>query len=69
MVASEYYECDGESMAVDKNLLFPGNKEYTPDKCCIIPQTLNPMLSNYKKHRTGKWKNAKMDLPLGGGKV
>ena len=62
---SEYYECDGESMAVDKDLLFPGNKEYAPDKCCIIPQTLNTMLSNCKKHRTGKWKIAKMDLPLG----
>ena len=63
--SSEYYECDGESMAVDKDLLFPGNKEYAPDKCCIIPQTLNTMLSNCKKHRTGKWKTAKMNLPLG----
>lgn len=60
----EYYECDGESMAVDKDLLFPGNKEYAPDKCCIIPQTLNTMLSNCKKHRS-PWKNARMDLPLG----
>lgn len=63
--SSEYYECDGESMAVDKDLLFPGNKEYAPDKCCIIPQTLNTMLSNCKKHRLPKWKTAKMDLPLG----
>lgn len=63
--SSEYYECGGESMAVDKDLLFPGNKEYAPDKCCIIPQTLNTMLSNCKKHRTGKWKTAKMNLPLG----
>lgn len=63
--SSEYYECDGESMAVDKDLLFPGNKEYAPDKCCIIPQTLNTMLSNCKKHRLPKWKTAKMDMPLG----
>ena len=63
--SSEYYECDGESMAVDKDLLFLGNKEYAPDKCCIIPQTLNTMLSNCKKHRTGKGRTAKMDLPLG----
>ena len=62
--SSEYYECNGESMAVDKDLLFPGNKEYAPDKCCIIPQTLNTMLSNCKKHRS-IWKNARMDLPLG----
>lgn len=46
-----YYECDGESMAIDKDLLFPGNKKYASDKCCIIPQTLNTMLSNCKKHK------------------
>lgn len=63
--SAEYYECDGESMAVDKDLLFPGNKEYAPDKSCVIPQTLNTMLSNCKKHRLPKWKSAKMDLPLG----
>ena len=62
---SEYYECDGESMAVDKDLLFPGNKGYAPDKCCILPQTLNTMLSNCKKHKMGKWRSARMDLPLG----
>lgn len=62
--SAEYYECNGESMAVDKDLLFPGNKEYAPDKCCIIPQTLNTMLSNCKKHRS-MWKCARTDLPLG----
>ena len=62
--SAEYYECDGESMAVDKDLLFPGNKEYAPDKCCIIPQTLNTMLSNCKKHRS-RSKFARNDLPLG----
>lgn len=60
----EYYECDGESMAADKDLLFQGNKEYAPGKCCIIPQTLNTMLSNCKKHKS-IWKNAGMDLLLG----
>lgn len=63
--SAEYYECDGESMAVDKDLLFQGNKEYAPDKCCIIPQTLNTMLSNCKKHKLPKWKRSKMNLPLG----
>lgn len=63
--SAEYYECDGESMAVDKDLLFPCNKEYAPDKCCILPQTLNTMLSNCKKHKLSKWRIAKKDLPLG----
>lgn len=57
--SAEYYECDGESMAVDKDLLFPGNKEYAPDKCCILPQTLNTMLSNCKKHRLPKMEDCK----------
>lgn len=48
---SNYYECDGESMAVDKDLLVPGNKVYSPETCCILPQTLNTMLSNCIKHR------------------
>lgn len=60
-----YYECDGESMAVDKDLLFSGNKEYAPDKCCIIPQTINTMLSNCKKHRLPEYITGSMDLPVG----
>lgn len=40
----------GESMAVDKDLLFQGLKEYAPDKYCIIPQTLNTMLSYWDTH-------------------
>ncbi len=62
---ANYYECDGESMAVDKDLLVRGNKEYAPEKCCILPQTINTALSNCKKHRLPNWKSAKMDLPLG----
>ena len=62
---SNYYECDGEQMAVDKDLLVPGNKEYAPDKCCILPQTLNTMLSNCKKHRIYRYWTKKMELPLG----
>lgn len=62
---SQYYECDGESMAVDKDLLFPGNKEYAPDKCCLLPQTLNTMLSNCKKHYFPRRKYSQSDLPLG----
>lgn len=61
----EYYEVPGESMAVDKDLLYPGNKEYCPEKCCILPQTLNTMLSNCKKHKLPKWQTSKLDLPLG----
>ena len=61
-----YYEVPGETMAVDKDLLVPGNKEYAPDKCCILPQTLNTMLSNCKKHRVSKGKRVNgVPMPLG----
>ena len=36
--SANYYECDGERMAVDKDLLCRGNKEYAADKCCILPE-------------------------------
>ena len=62
--SANYYEVPGESMAVDKDLLYPGNKEYAPDKCCLLPQTLNTMLSNCRKHKMPKWRSGK-NLPLG----
>ena len=63
---ANYYECDGESMAVDKDLLRPGNKVYSPETCCIIPQTLNTMLSNCKKRTNhSMWRTSKENLPLG----
>lgn len=37
--STNYYEVLGESMAVDKDLLYPDSKEYAPDKCCLLPQT------------------------------
>ena len=62
---ANYYECEGE-MAVDKDLLCSGNKVYAPDKCCILPQTLNTMLSNSKKHYSyRRTRRNKPVLPLG----
>lgn len=45
-----YYEVDGESMAVDKDLFGKGAKVYSPETCCILPQRLNTYLTNCKKH-------------------
>lgn len=53
-----YYECDGERMAVDKDLLNRGNKEYAPDKCCILPETINSALASATKRRS-RYKSAK----------
>lgn len=64
---SNYYECDGESIAVDKDLLNPGNKVYSPERCCILPQTINTILANCKKKHVNrlKWSEPKETLPLG----
>lgn len=49
--SSKYYECNGERMAVDKDLLCRGNKEYAPDKCCLLPETINSALASATKRR------------------
>lgn len=59
-----YYEVAGESMAVDKDLFGDGSGMYHPDFCCILPQGLNTMLANNKKHyKEGETKDN--TLPLG----
>lgn len=45
-----YYECGDESMQVDKDLFGNGSNMYHPDFCCILPQGLNVLLANAKKH-------------------
>lgn len=45
-----YYEVPGESMAVDKNLFGNGSKIYSSKTICILPQRLNTLLANSKKH-------------------
>ena len=40
----ESYELKEESWNVDKDLLIPRNKIYSPGTCCIIPQEINGFL-------------------------
>ena len=37
-------------MHVDKDLFGNGSGMYHPDFCCILPQGLNTLLTNCKKH-------------------
>lgn len=37
---SNLYKCD-EQLCVDKDILFHNNKEYSPDKCVIVPRRIN----------------------------
>lgn len=59
-----YYEVDNESMAVDKDLFGKDAKVYSPENCCILPQGLNTLLSNSKKHYF-EGENPNNTLPLG----
>ena len=36
-----YYTIPGEKMHLDKDILFKGNKLYSPKTCCIVPQQIN----------------------------
>lgn len=61
-----YYECNGETMMVDKDLLCRGNTEYASDKCCLLPQTINLALASATKRRNFYNKHIKTkDFPVG----
>ena len=45
-----YYECGEEEMNLDKDLFGDGSDMYHPDFCCILPNGLNTLLANSKKH-------------------
>lgn len=36
---------------LDKDILVKGNKEYSPDKCCFVPQGVNNLLTKRQNHR------------------
>ena len=37
--------------SLDKDILFKGNKEYSPRTCCFVPVEINSLLTNSKKKR------------------
>lgn len=38
-----YYEIEGETMCLDKDILYKRNKIYTPDKCIFVPERINTL--------------------------
>lgn len=52
--AKWFYENYVKDFDVDKDLMFKGNKEYSPNKCCFVPRQINNLLVSKKAHR-GKY--------------
>ena len=44
------YEVDGR-LHLDKDILFPGNKIYSPDTCLLVPQRINMLFLNKPNKR------------------
>lgn len=38
---------DLTDLAIDKDILTPGNKHYSPENCVFVPQSLNSLLNHY----------------------
>lgn len=52
---------NGKWWALDKDILVDGNKIYSPETCCLVPQNVNCLLLKRKASRG--------DLPIGVGKT
>lgn len=48
---------NGNRWAVDKDILVKGNKIYSPDTCCLVPENVNLLFTKRDKYRG--------DLPIG----
>ena len=46
-----YYEIEGETMCLDKDILCKSNKIYSPETCIFVPQTINKLFIKNNKNR------------------
>jgi hypothetical protein len=46
-----FYQIDNEIMALDKDILYKGNKIYSLETCCFVPQTINSLFTKCDKSR------------------
>ncbi len=52
-----YYEFEGQTMALDKDILNKGNKIYSPDTCIFVPVSINSLFV--------KCDNTRGEFPIG----
>lgn len=48
---NEYYYCRGERIELDKDILYKGNKLYSPETCIFAPQRINSLFISNSNHR------------------
>lgn len=46
-----YYEIDGEKIALDKDILIKGNKIYSPNTCIFVPERINGLFTKREAER------------------
>ena len=46
-----FYQVGNERMHIDKDILYPGNKIYSPDTCILVPQRINLLFMNKQNKR------------------
>lgn len=54
---NEWYMGDSSMWALDKDILVKGNKTYSPETCCLVPQNVNTMFVKNNANRG--------ELPIG----
>ena len=67
-IENNYYEIPGETMCLDKDILYKGNKIYSRDTCIFVPERINLLFVKSDKAR-GKNPIGVSDLPSGNYRV
>ena len=50
-VLRNYYQCGNEKMVLDKDILFKGNKLYSPDTAIFVPERINGLFTKTNRMR------------------
>lgn len=52
------YNIEDDFLCIDKDILYPESKIYSPKTCCLIPNSINEIFKDFKNYKND-------DLPIG----